>query len=254
VGGLAHYLEEDGIPTTQISLVRLHTEKMRPPRSLWVPFELGRPLGAPGDPAFQTRVIRTALGLLGRADGPVILEDYGEEAPADLAARDDGEGWACPINLPAPPVDLEAGGGFRAALLDEVRRMQPWYDMAVEAHGRTTVGLSGLDMEAVVERIGFVLDGNAPEPDDRTVPVDWIKFAVDDLKAFYREAAAVQPGANTGDQVNDWFYGETVAGRALFALRRVVMDLGERIDDPGLTRFGAALLIPLTQRHREAAR
>jgi len=77
VGGLAHYLEDEGIPTTQISLIREHTLQISPPRALWVPFELGNPLGAPGEPELQTRVLRAVLGLLERETGPV-LEDWEE--------------------------------------------------------------------------------------------------------------------------------------------------------------------------------
>ena len=51
-------MEAEGLPTTQISLVRMHTEVIQPPRALWVPFELGRPFGTPGEAAFQRRVIR----------------------------------------------------------------------------------------------------------------------------------------------------------------------------------------------------
>ena len=61
MGGLAHYLEDEGVATTQISLIREHSEAMKPPRALWVPFELGRPLGAPSDAAFQRRVQRRAI-------------------------------------------------------------------------------------------------------------------------------------------------------------------------------------------------
>ena len=75
MGGLAHYLEEEGIATTQISLIREHTERVRPPRALWVPFELGRPLGLPDDSELQTRVLMAALRLLEAGDGPV-LEDF----------------------------------------------------------------------------------------------------------------------------------------------------------------------------------
>jgi hypothetical protein len=53
VGALGHYLEAEGVPTTSISLVREHTEVIRPPRALWVTFELARPLGAPDDAALQ---------------------------------------------------------------------------------------------------------------------------------------------------------------------------------------------------------
>ncbi|MCH7711818.1 MAG: hypothetical protein IH903_09315, partial [Proteobacteria bacterium] len=52
------------MPTTQISLIREHTEKIVPPRALWVPFELGRPFGAPDDSGFQKRVLLGALELL----------------------------------------------------------------------------------------------------------------------------------------------------------------------------------------------
>jgi len=64
VSALGHYLEEEGIPTVAISLIRAQTENTKPPRALWVPFELGRPLGPPSDPAFQKRVILAALRLL----------------------------------------------------------------------------------------------------------------------------------------------------------------------------------------------
>ena len=50
--------------TTGISLVRENAESMRPPRSLWVSFSLGRPLGVPNDSQFQHRVIAAALNLL----------------------------------------------------------------------------------------------------------------------------------------------------------------------------------------------
>ncbi|MGB1538895.1 MAG: selenoprotein B, partial [Pseudomonadales bacterium] len=58
--------------TTGISLIRENTASMQPPRALWVSFPLGRPLGKPGDPAFQHRVISAALDLLNRNDGPVL--------------------------------------------------------------------------------------------------------------------------------------------------------------------------------------
>ena len=94
MGALGHFLERQGIPTTGISLVREHTETVRPPRALWVTFELGRPLGIPDDAPFQRRVTRAALDLLARTDGPLIA-DYPEhvDEPADFS------GWACPINL-----------------------------------------------------------------------------------------------------------------------------------------------------------
>ena len=67
--------------TASISLIREQTERVRPPRALWVPFPLGRPLGIPGDTNFQLDVLRATLGMLSTATEPVI-EDYPIEAPA----------------------------------------------------------------------------------------------------------------------------------------------------------------------------
>ena len=80
MGGLGHYFESEGIASTQISLVRVHTENIKPPRALWVPFELGRPFGVPHDPEFQLSVLRKVLGLTEHKKGPV-LEDFPEDAP-----------------------------------------------------------------------------------------------------------------------------------------------------------------------------
>jgi hypothetical protein len=48
---------------------------IRPPRSLFVPFKLGFPLGEPNNAELQHRVIAAALSLLERNDVPVI-EDF----------------------------------------------------------------------------------------------------------------------------------------------------------------------------------
>lgn len=69
MSALSYFLERDGLATTGISLVRENTENMQPPRALWVPFPLGRPLGKPGDAAFQHRVIAAGLALLHREKG-----------------------------------------------------------------------------------------------------------------------------------------------------------------------------------------
>src|SRR5260370_1094923 len=91
---LGHYLEEEGLATVAISLIRPQTERTRPPRALWVPFELGRPFGPPSDPAFQKRVVLAALRLVERQSGPVIIEDFPDDDPR---ARPD-PGWRLPFD------------------------------------------------------------------------------------------------------------------------------------------------------------
>ena len=140
MGGLAHYLESAGLATTQISLIRLHTEQIRPPRALWVPFILGRPFGRPLDAEFQLRVLRAALGLLERpvTDVPV-LEDFGEEAGGDVAL----DGLACPVNYAPPSHD----GSLRARLHEEVNALRTWFDLGAERTGRSAFGVSGLSID-----------------------------------------------------------------------------------------------------------
>ena len=53
VSGLAHYFEGAGIPTVVIALIPQHAERIKPPRTLAVPFILGRPFGSPGDADFN---------------------------------------------------------------------------------------------------------------------------------------------------------------------------------------------------------
>ena len=61
---MAAELEQRGISTVVVQLLRLATEKVRPPRALMVPFRHGYPLGAPNDPELQRAVLTAALNLL----------------------------------------------------------------------------------------------------------------------------------------------------------------------------------------------
>ena len=121
--------------TTGISLVRENTASMRPPGALWVSFPLGRPLGKPGDAAFQHEVIAAALGLLGRPRGPV-LEDFPRDAPVAAAA----EGAACPLSFPKQEGSPTS---WAARLRSEHAFLAPWYALSLRRRkGRTLVGVS----------------------------------------------------------------------------------------------------------------
>jgi hypothetical protein len=225
VGALGHFLERQGIPTTGISLVREHTEIVRPPRALWVTFELGRPMGIPDDALFQRRVMKAALDLLACTDGPLIA-DYPEHAPE----VSDFEGWACPINLAPAQTD---------SLAAEIDRLATWYDRAVAAQGRTTVGVSGLDMPAAGVLIARALDGPLPE-------AQALKQAIDDLRAYYLEAASAFPDAGSAATRKMWFWDDTKLAEALLALQPKLAasaDAQHKI-------LGNLTLIPATERHR----
>jgi hypothetical protein len=205
--------------------VREHTEVVRPPRALWVTFELGRPLGIPDDPAFQRRVLKAALDLLACTDGP-LLADHDEHVsePADFS------GWACPISLSPAAVD---------SLADEIGRLAPWYDRAVAARGRTTVGISGLAMPAAGALVDQAREGPLPAALD-------LKRAVDDLKAYYLEAASAFPDAGPAKARHAWFWGETRLAEALLALQPKLAASA----DPQHRILANLTMIPATERYR----
>ena len=227
MGALGHFLERQGIPATGISLVREHTETVRPPRALWVTFKLGRPLGIPDDAPFQRRVVKAALDLLQRTDGPLIA-DY----PEHVTEEADFTGWACPINLAPRPSDTLAA---------EIDRLAVWYDRAVAARGRTTVGVSGLDMPAAGRLIVQAMDGALP-------PAQSLKEAIDDLRAYYLEAASAFPDPGTAKTRKTWFWDETILANTLLALQPRLAVSAE----PQHRILANLTLIPATERYRLA--
>ena len=238
MGALGHYLESERLPTASLSLIRLHTEKIRPPRALWVPFELGRPLGAPNDVVFQKRVLRALLALFDETSGPV-LADYPEEAPG--GGTSDMTGMACPIRFDQPASSEET---VAAGVQREIRELRPWYDLALERRKRTTFGSSGLAIEDVAEFLSCWMD-DMPPPSPRadSTPEALLKLAAEDLKVFYFEALAGQPEPMSGRQAADWFWGETSAAKLFVALReRCIADT-----DPVRKLIGQNLLVPREQ-------
>ena len=152
---------------------------MAPPRALWVPFPLGRPLGAAGDAAFQHRVIAAALALLDRPEGPV-LEDFPETAPDDGS----GEPWSCPVRFPRAAVGEDIASVARA----ELGRLDTWQALATRRRTRTAAVTSGL---AIAQCLELVIDAcHAGETDD----VRRLKAAIEDLKTHYTEAVTARPG------------------------------------------------------------
>lgn len=238
MGALSHYLEQDGIATAGISLIRLHTEKIRPPRALWVPFQLGRPLGVPRDAAFQTRVLRALLGMLDSPSG-LVLRDYLEDAPGS-SASDETNGWSCPVSFDRPPAEETLG----VLIHQEILQLRPWYDLAFERRRRSTFGEAGLTIEQVVDFLLTWATGPRPEsPHAQLSSPQLLKLAAEELKVFYLEAVAGQPAAISGRRAADWFWGETAAARLLVALREVCIDAVE----PDIRWMGRNLMVPRDQ-------
>jgi len=218
VSALGHYLEQEGIATVAISLIRPQTEKTRPPRALWVPFQLGRPFGPPGEPAFQRRVVLAALRLLEREAGPVIIDDFPDDYPRERAD---------PSWLPPPLLTVPADGApaVLASRLDvEIELLANLHRRWIGARGRSTVGLSGLPMPELGRYVGEWLRGREPpSPRSGFSPILQLHFAADDLKAYYLEAGAAGLAKPSSSQLGDWFWSSTAAGAALIVLRNTLL-------------------------------
>ncbi len=217
MSALGHYLEEEGIATVAVVLIRPQAENTKPPRALWVPFELGRPFGPPNDPTFQKRVVLTALGMLVEGGGPVRIIDFPDDDPR---ARPD-PAWQPPF-MPAAVVSGSAES-LASRLEAEILLFQEAHRRWMEQHGRSTVGLSGLAIGDCARYVADWLRGKAPpSPRDGFSAPLILRFAVDDLKAYCLEAAGAGAAKPSSLQLTDWFWSETATGAAIHILREVL--------------------------------
>ena len=217
MSALGHYLEEEGIATVAVVLIRPQAENTKPPRALWVPFELGRPFGPPNDPTFQRRVVLTALGMLVEGGGPVRIIDFPDDDPR---ARPD-PAWQPPF-IPAAIVSGSAES-LASRLEAEILLFQGAHRRWIEQHGRSTVGLTGLPIGDSARYVADWMRGKAPpSPRDGFSAPLILRFAVDDLKAFCLEAAAAGTAKPSSCQLTDWLWNATATGAAIHALREML--------------------------------
>ncbi len=209
---LAHVLEAAGLATISLASIREVAERMQPPRALYCEFPLGRPLGKPDDPDFQTDVLRRALRLLD-ADEPV-LDTY----PEVIVAEETPIACAIPPRFdPNLPPAVDEARGLRAA-----------YDRAVAARdGATAVG-KAVDADGVPDVLA-TLDRwvNGASWKDDPVPVSPIAVA-HDIRNYYVEAGlelvdGPPPGARAAEE---WFHSATEAGATLMAARAALKEQG----------------------------
>ncbi|MBI3330121.1 MAG: hypothetical protein HYZ81_25865 [Nitrospinae bacterium] len=219
---LARVFEEAGLTTIAISMVREHTLKVMPPRALFVPFPFGFALGKPNDPQLQHRVIAAALDLLQHASGPVLV-DFPEEEP--------------PLPLPQASAVERAETQADRDAADEVTALRAFYERWVEEHaGRTSVGLCSIPQRrfrGVIRSLDAYARGEAVDMKERPAEValeQFIRYCVDDLKAFYYEARMAQRPDSAEPELHSWFWGETAAGQLI----RAVAARMSATDDAGL--------------------
>ena len=218
MSALGHYLEEAGIATVAIALIRPQAENTKPPRALWVPFELGRPLGPPGDPAFQKRVLLAALTMMVEGGGRLRIVDFPDDDPR---ARPD-RAWQPPFMAAA--VAIGSADSLASRLEAEVLLLRGAHERWMAQYGRSTIGLSGLAIGECARYVADWLRGKTPpSPRDGFSAPLILRFAVDDLKAYCLEAAGAGAAKPSSRQLADWLWDRTAAGAALGALRDLLL-------------------------------
>jgi D-proline reductase (dithiol) PrdB len=212
VSTLAHVFEAAGLSTVVLASMKEVAEKMAPPRTLYCEFPLGRPLGRPGDAAFQRSVLDRALALL-YVTQPV-LDTYPEVIESDET----------PLACSIPP-------RFDPSLppaVDEARGLRAAYDRSVEAHGVTSVGRA-IDADTVTDALGVLHQwAEGVSWQEVSLPGRNTVAVCHDIRAYYTEAAlelAMGP-APAGRAVEAWFWEETDAGATMMAARRALQDQG----------------------------
>lgn len=181
-------------------------EKVKPPRSLYCEFPLGRPLGKPGDAEFQHDVLRRAFALFDADAGPVIADH-----PDVIDAEES------PVSCQLPPA-------FDPSLppaVDEARGLRKAYDRTLASRGVTSVGRS-VDADGVpgaLEALNEIADG-APWK-SVALPGKLTTALVHDIRAYYEEAALslVDEALPAGRAIESWFFEQTEAGKTVMGAR-----------------------------------
>jgi hypothetical protein len=220
---LARVLEASGVATTSISLVREHSEKVKPPRALFVPFPFGHALGRANAPDLQHRVLRAALDLLAAPAGPVLADFPDDAEPGDQ-----------------PPAPRQASAITPATSVSddpvaEVRELRGRYDQwRAKNAGRTAFGLSGVAVERFEDAVRFLQrfaageDADMPERPAAVALPGFIRWCADDLKTIAFEGYLAMTPEAGGDEIARWFWSTTAAGQLL----RRVRDRLDTSDDP----------------------
>jgi hypothetical protein len=228
---ISRIFEEAGLSTIAISLVREHTVKVNPARSVFVPFPLGLPLGHPGNAAEQRAVLDLAFSTLEATHGPVLVQ-YGDpeaaEAGSPLQASD--------VAIAPAASDLD--------FATEVTLMRRYWEQHKAATGRTAVGLTGVPPErfrGIVRFLEAFLSDEQADSSDRPAATEvpaFIRLCVEDLRVLYVEARLQSHPHESTEDRQRWLFGETALGVFL----RKLKDRMEASSDPKIKAgaFGIA--------------
>lgn len=223
---LAHSFEARGLATVVLSSIRSQAQDSRAPRVLHCEFPLGRPLGVPGDPEFQHRVLAAAFELFEQPKGPVFVE-FGEEI---LEQADQ------PLSCPMPP--FHDPGAHPA--VSEARGLRAAYNRTAERVGQSAVHrvLSADDVPDAIAALVRITEGSSVA--DAALP-GALGDVMLDVRAYYEEAGlALADHTPAARQVETWLYQQTRTGQVMLEIRR-------QLQDSGAPQLEWVFLAPVTQ-------
>jgi hypothetical protein len=206
---LSHVFEGLGFATIAVASIREQAERIQAPRTLFVDFPLGRPLGKPNDAAFQTTVLHAAFDTLRASSGPVWSE-FPEVVSGAVS-----ESFVCALPPRFDPHEIPA--------VDEATALRNAYERTVVAKGGRTNFGRVLTLETMAEGLRSLdkIAHHGVAFTDAGLPSDPIQFAID-LRAYYVEAAMSLAESTAGGQpwaIEQWFYEQTESGKLLLAAR-----------------------------------
>ena len=197
--------------TTGIVLIEEHAERVKPPRMLAVPFNFGKALGKSGDREFQQTVLNATFDLLNRDQGPVLEQfetDTGPDKPITQGTQ------------------VTNSIKFTKGLVkEEVASIKNDYlEWLKENDGRTAFGLSGIErgnIDKILELLEGYIEGHASDVSykpSETSLANYIRYCVDDIKAYYYESRMAQRKDDGDHKIHEWFWSETAAGALVIRL------------------------------------
>lgn len=219
---IARVLEERGLSTVSISLVREHTVKVKPPRAVWVPFPFGMSIGHRNDLTEQRAVLDLAFSTLEAEAGPVLV---------DFAAADRRE-RAAPLQ--SSDVEIEA----QARSIDFPGEVE-----TTLAHWNAHPGLSGTAPAQFGELARFLADYAAGAASDYAgrpagVPLlQFIRYGVEDVRVMYMETRMRAHPEEASDDRQRWLLASTALG----VLLRTLRDRMDASDDPKVKAAAAGI-------------
>ena len=108
-------------------------------------------------------------------------------------------------------------------MLDEIAQLMPWYELARRRRGRTTVGLYGATVDEAARHIASYINGEPEAPPRGWSAAIAVKHACDDIRAYYFEAVAAQPGNLSPRAIESWFWRDTAAAKAFLKVLEICL-------------------------------